>query len=206
MSNMIKKYNLNHFDVRVFQQPKAGMDCCGDSFFIKETEDFMICGIADGLGSGCYAKEASKAAVDILSDMQNESVVTMMNCVNHSQQNLRGVVMSLFKINLKSRQGYFCGVGNINMIINYESVYAQPLPEKGYISGKPLQYKVQPFHFPENGSFALFSDGIHIPPKQLQRLYRILDSPEEENVLTDLNTCSVRNLNDDATLIIGRLK
>jgi phosphoserine phosphatase RsbX len=202
---MNKQYILRDFDVRVFQQQKLGMKCCGDSFFIKETEDFLICGIADGLGSGQYAKEASRAAINTISDSIDEPLDSIMKKVNSSQQNLRGIVMSLFKINRKSHQGYVCGVGNINLVIyNEESLYAQPLPTRGYISGKPMDFKVHEFNYPVDSFFALYSDGIHIQSRHLPQLYRILESPDEKVTTYHVDAHSIRNQNDDVTLIIGK--
>ncbi|MGV3487960.1 MAG: protein phosphatase 2C domain-containing protein [Tuberibacillus sp.] len=205
---MINHYEFNNFKVNVFQEKKEGTDCCGDSFYVNETDEFLICGIADGLGSGRFAKEASRIAVEMLQYYQVAPLQTIMEKVNESQQYLRGVVMSILKVDLINNKAYVCGMGNINLIINdNDHLYAMPISPKGYISGgKTVKVPVLEMELPKDGWFALYSDGIHIQPNQIPYLYRVLDSKNEDCIKKSITAHSIRNRNDDATLIIGRFE
>ena len=202
---MIEQYPFKNFNVKVFQQPKEGVNCCGDSYYVNENDEFLICGLADGLGSGRFAKEASEKAIKILAANEAEPVQTIMAKANASQQTLRGIVMSLLKIDLSHRKVLFSGIGNINMIINNENedLYAHLVPPKGYLSGAQTNYKVFELDLPKSGWFALYSDGMRIQHRQLPYLYRLLESRNREDII---NSHPIRNFNDDATLIIGRFE
>ena len=64
--------HLKHKDVEAFahQHSKGGNPFCGDSFFFHATEDYFLCVLADGLGSGQFAFESSSAVTHIVKEMQ----------------------------------------------------------------------------------------------------------------------------------------
>src|SRR5699024_10385072 len=71
-------FRLNMADrkvqVAVYQKAKSNNYYCGDSYFYTETENEFVCALADGLGSGEFAKESSQAVIDIIRNNINANV------------------------------------------------------------------------------------------------------------------------------------
>lgn len=203
---MITHYPLGTFEVSAFQQKKAGKDCCGDSYLIKETDEHFICAVADGLGSGRPAHEASQSAVKIIEASLGEPLDVIMTKVNEAQGGLRGVVLSMFRIDLKRKKMQFCGVGNIYLMISTEDGrMIQPLPSQGYMSGRPLKYHVQEFDYPENGWFAIYSDGIRVQSRHLGDLYELFSTADQEDIKAYIQSLMIKKTDDDMTLVMGKI-
>ena len=60
------------------QSPKQGKVLCGDDYYFAVTDDYFICVLADGLGSGEFAHESSRAVTDVVREFQSENVEDIM--------------------------------------------------------------------------------------------------------------------------------
>jgi negative regulator of sigma-B (phosphoserine phosphatase) len=95
---MINQFTFETHTFSAFQKPKNKHKACGDSYWLKETDDEMICVIADGLGSGEQAQLASRAAVETVQQYETHPVMDIVNHVNEEQRNFRGVSFRLLNI------------------------------------------------------------------------------------------------------------
>ncbi len=202
---MIEHFPFDKFDVSAVQRAKKNKSCCGDSFFIHETSDYLICALADGLGSGQGAHDASIAAVDVVRDHHEMPLDQLMEIVNRSLFHLRGAVVTIFRVDYHRKVISVCGVGNIKLLIFPEQGKAiTPFSKPGFLSGRPLNFNVQEFPYPDNGMFLIHSDGINLMSRQIpaiKSLYYADDSAETGNYLRELVKY---NENDDMTLLIGK--
>lgn len=201
---MIQHYLFDKFEVAAIQRAKRNKPCCGDSFFIEETEDYLICIVADGLGSGQGAKDASQKAVEAVEAYHDLPVEVLMEKVNLSLTGKRGAVVTIFRIEYKKKLITFCGVGNVRFSIYPESGKSiTPLSKPGFLTGRPLRFHVQNFHYPDNALFVIHSDGVNILSKQLPEIHRIYsaDSPDTSD---DYLESLMQITDDDMTLLIGK--
>ncbi|MEW8986414.1 MAG: protein phosphatase 2C domain-containing protein, partial [Bacillus sp. (in: firmicutes)] len=53
-------------EVIVHQTTKEGKYVCGDSYYFVLQDEYFTCVVADGLGSGTLANEASSAVVEVV--------------------------------------------------------------------------------------------------------------------------------------------
>jgi phosphoserine phosphatase RsbX len=200
---MIEHYQFSKASVSSYQKPKKGNDLCGDSFYVKETEDYLICAVADGLGSGKMAKEASGAATDIIDQNHHETVEGLMHLCNEGLRHTRGAVIAIVKVDYHNHTATYSGVGNIRFMISAERQRAiHPLPKVGFLAGKPEKFKVQDFKFENELTMMLYSDGMDIHTQSRSLLTKMISPKESVLYISGLP----QDINDDATCLVGQIK
>lgn len=199
---MIEHYQYSRASVSSYQKPKKGNDLCGDSFYVKETDNYLICAVADGLGSGKMAKEASGAATDIIDQYHDETVEQLMHLCNDGLRHTRGAVIAIVKVDYKNQTATYSGVGNIRFMVSAERQRAiHPLPKVGFLVGKPERFKIQDFRFERELTFMLYSDGMDIHTQSRTLLTKMISPKESVKYISGLP----QDINDDATVLVGQV-
>lgn len=199
---MIEHNQYSRASVSSYQKPKKGNVLCGDSFYVKETDNYLICAVADGLGSGKMAKEASGAATDIIDQNHHETVEQLMHLCNDGLRHTRGAVIAIVKVDYKNQTATYSGVGNIRFMISAERQRAvHPLPKVGFLVGKPERFKVQDFRFKKELTFMLYSDGMDIHTQSRTLLSKMISPKESVKYISGLP----QDINDDATVLVGQV-
>jgi phosphoserine phosphatase RsbX len=187
--------------VIAYQSSKNGNDFCGDSYFYTLTEDFFICVLADGLGSGEFAYQSSQAVVSVVKQYQDEELDQIMKRCNEVLLEKRGAAVSIIKFRFSTKDFIYSGVGNIRFFLySPEGQLTYPISVTGYLSGRPQNYHTQHFKYEPNSKFILHTDGLQIGARSLLQKYFQLDC-----IAQDIEKNYV-NLSDDATFIIGSLQ
>ncbi|WP_041056389.1 PP2C family serine/threonine-protein phosphatase [Jeotgalibacillus campisalis] len=193
---------LHHESVKAVagQYTKMGRSVCGDSYFMIATEDYYVCILADGLGSGTYAHEASSAACDVVSMHHEEDVETLMNRCNDSLLKKRGAAVAIVKVDFTTKVVQYSCVGNVRFYFySHDGTLTYPLPVTGYLSGRKQTFKTQEFLYGEGSSFLLHSDGL-----ELTRVRPMLQPQHSLDYISSQLESIVRGT-DDTTFVIGRL-
>jgi len=112
----------------VYQRAKVGYDVSGDAYLIKEYQDGMLVCLADGLGSGPAAAEASQAAINWVADHYQTPLSQIMQGCHVALRETRGAVMALMRIDTVQQQLGFVGVGNVE----FHAWSAQPMRPISY--------------------------------------------------------------------------
>ncbi|PLS15905.1 phosphoserine phosphatase [Bacillus sp. M6-12] len=200
---MIKEILRNErIEVIASQTSKDDMPYCGDGYFFVSTEEYFLCILADGLGSGQYAYESSHAVTEIVKEHHSESVEVLMEICNGALVNKRGAAVSILKVYFDTKQFVYSSVGNIRFFL-YNPVsdkLVYPLPVTGYLSGRVQKYHTQRFDYEPQAKFILHSDGLQLQgAKSALKSYRYL----EQNARMIMERDMMKS--DDTTLIIGGL-
>lgn len=201
---MIKCYEYDKLAVSVFQRPKKGNDCSGDCFFMNETNEYFICAVADGLGSGKDARRASARVIDVIDDYQRQSVHTIMeNCNRALRSVYRGSVLTVFKLYFSSGLMEYGSIGNIRSVfVLDEKKEVVPLPAAGYLPGSRLRWRVEKHSFSDSFYFLIYSDGLDMDRYDRQAL---LDSGSEEALIQQLRKLiEGQDRTDDVTFLLGK--
>jgi negative regulator of sigma-B (phosphoserine phosphatase) len=188
-------------ELYMYQAPKKGQSCCGDSYITIIEQDYAVVAMADGLGSGEQAKISSEQVVDIVKQFHNEDIHTLLKRCNQVLKSSRGAAVAIAKIHFPLQEIVYSCVGNIRfIIISPSGKTTYPLPKVGYLSGKPITPNIQRFNYAPNSLFVMNSDGVRtfsskeILPygNSLPELIRFADKDNSKM--------------DDATLLIGKIK
>lgn len=191
----------NKLELFVHQTTKAGNEECGDSYFYKATDEYFICVIADGLGSGKYANEASTAVVSVVEQYHHENLDSLMSRCNEVLYQKRGAAVSVLKVFFNRKEFVYSGVGNIRFFLySPQGKLTYPLPVTGYLSGKPQVFHTQCFAYEPESKFLIYSDGYDIQgAKSLLGGYR-----STEAIANEIKRNHIDGM-DDATFILGSL-
>ena len=110
-----------HFQAGVVNVPKPGQLVCGDSWGIEQTADQTSILVADGLGHGSEARDASAEAVRIFHSNASASPQALIERVHAALRSTRGAAVAVARIDCDQEKVFFCGVGNISAHIYSES-------------------------------------------------------------------------------------
>ncbi|HXH75239.1 MAG TPA: ATP-binding SpoIIE family protein phosphatase [Bacteriovoracaceae bacterium] len=132
---------------------------CGDGWSVaSNNKRFMV---ADGLGHGMFAHEASLVAQQIFKDNQDISLDELMQRLHVGLRSTRGAAISIAEIDSEKGVLNFCGIGNVSGVIHNPGSVKRCISYNGTI-GAQIR-KVQTLPYPmnaENGLFFMSSDGL----------------------------------------------
>lgn len=198
----MKHMHQDSIEVYAFQTAKEGKAYCGDSYYFSTTKDFFICVLADGLGSGQYAYEASSAVAEVVRNNAYDDVETLMNHCNKVLVQKRGAAVAILKIMFQTQEFEYSCVGNIRFYLYTASgKLTYPIPVTGYLSGRPQIFRTQRFHYEQGSKFLLHSDGIKIESSK-----SLLKSGESLDIIANTMKSEQHSKEDDSTFIIGSLR
>jgi phosphoserine phosphatase RsbX len=191
----------DNLEVLAHQTAKEGKSQCGDGYFFTATDEYFVCVLADGLGSGQYAHEASSAVIQVVEENHQQDVDTLMKLCNNVLIQKRGAAVSVFKVDLINKEFVYSCVGNIRFFLySAAGKLTYPLPVTGYLSGRPQVFNTQRFNYESKSKFLIHSDGFNISGvKTLLKSFMPIDCIAEEIKSKYSNTT------DDSTFIIGSL-
>lgn len=188
-------------DICAFQQAKKGRDCCGDSYYTNETEDYFICAVADGLGSGPAALKSSSVAISAVKEYQESDIQTIMDKANDTLKNKRGSVLAIIKVYFKQKQLEYSCIGNVRFLLYSPSgKVTHPLPTLGYLSGRPQKINIQRFQYESGSSFLIHSDGLQL--RSIKNIVWKMSSPTEAKKEIQQ---FVEEPKDDVTFLVGKI-
>jgi len=194
---------MKNVQTAVFQRPKDGNYHCGDSYFYLETGNEFICAIADGLGSGEYAKESSQIVINIIRENMDQPIEKIIKMCNEQLFGKRGVVLGILKMDFISTVYSFSSIGNIGIVVvDQDKNKKRNIPSSGYLAGYPRKFKVIQEKLQSNMNFVMFSDGI--TDKDLSEMSFFGKNVEDIIETFKYKSNPVRD--DDTTLIAMRYK
>lgn len=195
--------NNPNIDIAVYQKPKYGNYCCGDSYFYKETDNGFICALADGLGSGEFAKDSADAVMQEVENFANESIETIVKKCNEVLIKRRGVVLGIIKMDFEQQKYSFMSIGNIGIIkVNEDGSKSRKIPTGGYLTGYTRPFKVIHEELHPGTVFYMFTDGVN---ERLfsTKFYQIESMSDSIQMFTENQE---QKMLDDTTLVAMKYK
>jgi len=190
-----------HIQAIAYQIPKEGNEYNGDSFFMTVTDDYYICAVADGLGSGEHAFHSSNTIRQEVEKNHDQEVEVLIDRCNQVLKNKRGATISILKVHFLQKTFTYSSVGNIQFIVSCPSGrFIYPLPVLGYLSGKPQKYRCETYSYEKGSKFIIHTDGLEIP--SIKSLASSTGSIEEISNNLDI---FAKTGKDDLTYIVGQL-
>lgn len=189
-----------HIEAFVYQNAKRGNRESGDTYFIRTGEDYFICAIADGLGSGPIARQSAQIVPKVLNEHHHESIDELLSRCNEYMVQKRGAAVAIVKVDYKQKTIQYSCVGNVRLYILHNRIQMiYPLPVMGYLSGRPQKLKTQQYEYEAGDLFFLHSDGVVL--ESPKAFLKECSGPYElyRKVLEAIDD------GDDATFIAGSL-
>lgn len=194
----IKRRKVN---LAVYEQAKGKNTTNGDSYFYKETDDMFICVIADGLGSGQYARESSEVVIDTI---QNNPTLPDRELAYRCSEQLvgrRGVVVGVLRLDYKDKTFKYSSIGNIGlMTITPCHEKKRNIPHRGYLAGYTRDFRVMEGVLIPDMNFIMFSDGI--VEEELTKRHLLNQNVEE--IIQNFSMINKETRSDDTTIIAMR--
>src|SRR5690625_738185 len=102
--------------VAVYERAKVTNITSGDSYFYQEADDTFICAIADGLGSGQFAKESSEIVIDTIKNNPDLSDRELAHLCSEQLVGRRGVVLGVLRLDYQDKTFAYSSIGNIGLV------------------------------------------------------------------------------------------
>jgi anti-sigma regulatory factor (Ser/Thr protein kinase) len=140
---------------------KPGQEVCGDSWGIERAPGICTIMVADGLGHGPEAKEASSTAIRMLHQNTGCPLVELLDRVHLALRSTRGAAVAIARIDVHRGTVLFAGTGNIAAQISGGGTPARHLVSTNGTAGvqihKPREFT---YPWPRDGILVMNSDGL----------------------------------------------
>ncbi|SIS56583.1 SpoIIE family protein phosphatase [Salimicrobium flavidum] len=185
--------------IATYQKPKQGNFYCGDSYIYNETENNFICAMADGLGSGELAKEASKAVMDVIKQNPDDTIPSLVGKCNKVLMDKRGVVLGILRIDKLEGTYAYSSIGNIGIVIvDASGKKSRNIPLPGFLAGYPKDLRVKRGTLERGMRFLVFSDGVD-ERKVTKLFYR---AKTVQDLVDEYDSEFGQSRSDDTTLVV----
>ncbi|MBW4037380.1 MAG: SpoIIE family protein phosphatase [Acidobacteria bacterium] len=140
--------------------PIVGETACGDAWSFHTAPGRSIYILADGLGHGPYAAEASQEAIRIFHEYPHKSPTQILTAGHAALAKTRGAAVSIAEIDHEKGVLNFAGVGNVSGSILHAGKTRTMVTMNGTL-GHAIR-TLQQFSYPweKNSSLIMHSDGI----------------------------------------------
>lgn len=190
-----------HIQAIAYQAPKEGNVLNGDSIYMKVTDEYFICAVCDGLGSGEHAFHSSDAVRKEVEKNHDKDVEVLIDYCNQVLKNKRGATLCILKAYFLPMTFTYSSVGNIQFVLSCPSgKFIYPLPIQGYLSGRPQKYRCETFSYEKGSKFIIHTDGLSITG--IKSLASSSSSIEEITTYIDNHGKTGK---DDLTYLVGQL-
>ena len=150
----------NDYTVGAVSLPITGETACGDAWSAVYSPDRSIYIVADGLGHGPSAAEASAEAIRIFAESAHLSPARILADAHGALAKTRGAAVSIAEVDHSKGLLNYAGVGNVAGAILHGSKTRSMISMNGTL-GHTIG-RIQQFTYPweDNSSLIMHSDGL----------------------------------------------
>jgi anti-sigma regulatory factor (Ser/Thr protein kinase) len=151
----------NALELGVVRVPRRGELDCGDDWgLVADESGRALLTLADGLGHGAAAAEASHRAVEIAADRASDQAGMVVASVHAGLRSTRGAAVAVAELGPSGRSIRFAGLGNISATIVGQG-HTKSLVSHNGIAGHEMR-KIQEFEYewPAESLLVMHSDGL----------------------------------------------
>jgi anti-sigma regulatory factor (Ser/Thr protein kinase) len=153
-----EKIHPQLLEVGTVNLPKRRGDISGDAWAVAQQSDRALVLVADGLGSGILAAEASREAVKIFQANADLQPQVILSKIHAGLRSTRGAVAAIAEI--RSNEVKYAGIGNISATILTGNTNRSLVSHNGTL-GLTVR-KIVEFSYPwsEQSRLVMHSDGL----------------------------------------------
>ena len=144
----------------VICQPIRGESACGDSWSVSNAPTQATLMLADGLGHGPLAEQASNAAASAIAREPGLPPAALLDDAHAMLRHTRGAAVSVAQVDTHEEQVRFAGVGNIAVHLFNAGERKQLVSHNGIVGSnmRKVQEFVMPWH--PGAMLVMHSDGL----------------------------------------------
>lgn len=155
------KVNPFRYGIYPIVLPKPGEQYCGDLFSWKANAYFLKVMLADGLGHGILAQQASEKAAEAFQKSLSNTPHQILTDMHHQVKSTRGLVATVGVYDLTAKTWQFCGIGNISTRLHDAISSKSYLPYNGIVGVNiPRHLESQTVKSEAGRHLVLCSDGV----------------------------------------------
>lgn len=140
--------------------PYPGEHVCGDAWSAVHTADRSVYIMADGLGHGPLAAEASQEAVRVFHEVSDRPPEGILSAVHLALAKTRGAAVAVAEILPKARVLNFAGAGNIAGVIYSEGKTRSMVSMNGTVGHTVARFQQFAYEWAQKSTLIMHSDGI----------------------------------------------
>lgn len=140
--------------------PKTGEEVSGDTWAIAQSDRVHLLLVADGLGHGPLAAQASLAAVRVFRENAHQSPRVIMEAAHAALRSTRGAAVAIAAIDLERQILHFAGVGNIAGTIINPAGNSNLVSHNGTVGHEVRKIQEFTYPWPRGGLLVMHSDGL----------------------------------------------
>lgn len=137
-----------------------GESVSGDDFAIRDVEGRTRIVVADGLGHGPGAAEASAEAVRIFSAGDADSLAELLDSMHRSLRATRGAAVAIAEIDPDRRSLTYAGLGNVSGLVIADGSTRNLVSHNGTVGHSMRRIQEFSYELPSDAMVVLHSDGI----------------------------------------------
>ena len=141
--------------------PMAGEEVCGDAFTVVANRDICTWILADGLGHGSLAAEASQKAIAVGDAGGEATPEELLQDIHCALRGSRGAAVAVGQINRELRVLRFSGIGNIAVSIFQRENRRHLLSHNGIVGSNMRKSQEFSESWAEGDMVVAHSDGIN---------------------------------------------
>lgn len=151
--------NIN-IEIGTICLPKINEEVAGDAWAMEQNGDTTLLLVADGLGHGPLAAQASLEAVKIFRANAAKTPAQIIELAHQALRSTRGAAVAIAQLNLQEKILRFAGVGNISAsVISPLGSYSM-VSHNGTVGHEVRKIQEFVYNWPESGILVMHSDGL----------------------------------------------
>lgn len=148
------------FDIGAVSLPLCGEELCGDSWDLMEQGSATRLLVADGLGHGPFAAEASREAVLAFRSTPDATPAPTMDNIHLALAKTRGASASIIRLDHASRQLASAGIGNVSMRLIIDEKSKSLISDNGTLGGMARRAREATVPWTGGTIIVMHSDGV----------------------------------------------
>jgi anti-sigma regulatory factor (Ser/Thr protein kinase) len=194
--------NANHERIAGISTPYPGETDNGDGWIALELDGGVsLLAIADGLGHGRLACDASELARSVVERYASEQPGAIASRVHDALRSTRGAAIGIARLDRARAELIFCGIGNIAGTIVYGATRRSIVSMHGIAGHQASAFREFRYDLSSSAIVVLHSDGISAK-WDLDQYGAVLG--RDPALIAGLIWRDYRRTNDDATVVVAR--
>ncbi len=189
------------FRVGLTARPVSGETASGDAWAVRFGETEVLLMVADGLGHGVLAADASRAAVDAFNRSTEGSPVSLVQVMHGALRGTRGAAVAVAVVDFSKGRVRFSGLGNIAAAVISSGKTNAMVSHNGTAGHEARQIKEFVYAWEDESVIVMHSDGLSANwnPSSLPGLHR-----HHPTLIGGFLYRESARERDDACILVGR--